>query len=591
MPPHPSRDEQLLEAHLALLELDVALLTELTAAGYAVPGRRMPSPAEIRAHVRFAELDRLTEEAAERLAREAAKVRDAVLDGIAENLADLYSADDPTEVTRRLNALLDPMSEVTLGDDVRNAVTTATDNAYATLAELHQAGGDEAIGEARRQGAAGTRNPAPLDERTAGAIRAQSERVATQPVARLLTVARDAAALTPTDATPADALQAALDAAEQASTKADEDNARQAVTVAHDAGRTATVTDLAGSIPPKEVYASELLDSATCSPCSFVDGRDYDTLEDGLADYPGNGGYHACSGGSRCRGTLVIVWDTEAAPSIDDRRPEDPEAPPRQPRTPPPDDTPPAGLDLNNLGDAPLAALQAEFDTAMAAGQYAEAEALSDELDRRQGPVTIDVDDSPASDVNAWGQQVTHFDTSLTRAGVNAPGARPAARGRRRDEVRAEFDSWAYEQSLKAEEETRGNLLRRDRKDEYIAKYGTSPMALFTGPVRSAGYYASEELRLYWQTNTRLTFAEFSIDSGITDAKTVARARAAKEARDDVLSKNDASTSGKRRRPPAKTRRPLTEGDKLKREQDRAARARALEAKAARRANPPDAGT
>lgn len=88
-----------------------------------------------------------------------------------------------------------------------------------------------------------------------------------------------------------------------------EDLARQAANVAHGLGR----RDAQTALPePDEVYASELLDRNTCGPCATVDGTEYGSLEEGLADYPGAGGYYACDGGSRCRGTLVIVWPQEA---------------------------------------------------------------------------------------------------------------------------------------------------------------------------------------------------------------------------------------------------------------------------------------
>ena len=65
-------------------------------------------------------------------------------------------------------------------------------------------------------------------------------------------------------------------------------------------------------LPDVWVYhASELLDQHGCPPCSVVDGTTYDTLDQAKRDYP-DGLYRGCQGGSRCRGTLVIVHrDTE----------------------------------------------------------------------------------------------------------------------------------------------------------------------------------------------------------------------------------------------------------------------------------------
>lgn len=70
-------------------------------------------------------------------------------------------------------------------------------------------------------------------------------------------------------------------------------------------GRTTTV-DVNGGGAFLAIYASELLDGASCLNCSLVDGTRYDSLEDAKADYP-FGGYRSCKGGARCRGLLVFV--------------------------------------------------------------------------------------------------------------------------------------------------------------------------------------------------------------------------------------------------------------------------------------------
>lgn len=64
-------------------------------------------------------------------------------------------------------------------------------------------------------------------------------------------------------------------------------------------------------------YSSELLDSNTCSPCTSVDGTEYDTLEEAEQDYP-TGGYHECEGRESCRGTLVKVYAREGTTEDDD---------------------------------------------------------------------------------------------------------------------------------------------------------------------------------------------------------------------------------------------------------------------------------
>ena len=81
------------------------------------------------------------------------------------------------------------------------------------------------------------------------------------------------------------------------------DLARQAVNTAHGAGRYETIAPH----EPSEIVASELLDGATCSACEKVDGKEYATMADALVEYS-TGGYGACKGGARCRGTLVVIY-------------------------------------------------------------------------------------------------------------------------------------------------------------------------------------------------------------------------------------------------------------------------------------------
>lgn len=82
-----------------------------------------------------------------------------------------------------------------------------------------------------------------------------------------------------------------------------------AVTTAQNAGRLAVMEQADGRL-----YASELLDGATCSPCANKDGTEYTDEDAARTDYPSSG-YRGCKGGTRCRGTLVKVYD-ESEPSV-----------------------------------------------------------------------------------------------------------------------------------------------------------------------------------------------------------------------------------------------------------------------------------
>jgi len=71
----------------------------------------------------------------------------------------------------------------------------------------------------------------------------------------------------------------------------------------------------------------------------------------------------------------------------------------------------------------------------------------------------------------------------------------------------AVYESWelfAHAQYLAAEEECRGNLVRK----EYLSEI-TSGWELWTGSNRRAYERATDELREFWDTNARMTVSEF----------------------------------------------------------------------------------
>jgi HK97 family phage portal protein len=74
---------------------------------------------------------------------------------------------------------------------------------------------------------------------------------------------------------------------------------------AQNAGRIATLQ----AAPTARYFASEQNDRSTCLPCKEIDGTEFEDLAAAQAVY-GSGGYQACEGGIRCRGTITAVWDT-----------------------------------------------------------------------------------------------------------------------------------------------------------------------------------------------------------------------------------------------------------------------------------------
>lgn len=629
-----ARRRRVLGLELALLEAEVNLLEELIRAGIMPEGaRRQPTAHELRAGVRFAELDRLVLEAAALIGRKVDRVRDHVLDGLALELADAFGEPDPYAVLARLDEFRDPTSGRVL-PGLRELIDDVSTEVRDDLLATARAGAAEALDEGRRQGLPDRLIPDvdPIDPEVEAAATAHAQRAAKAPAERLLAVAAEAGAraATAAGATGGDVLSAALDAAENASRAGQEDAARQAANVAHGLGRTRALRQLP---TPREVYASELLDGNTCGPCATVDGRTYQSLEDALIDYPGAGGFVGCDGGARCRGTLVLVHETEAAPTLDnpgagpgspggpaDRTPRGPASNAPAPATGPlePDRgmPQPSDTDYAQLGDdgrttMPVEDLEEPVTTVApdAVDRDPELARMSDDdLDRllvddaepieRRMMAADELDHRAAGNrAQVWDEEELDAETlaryDAEREAWEAAGGYAAdatyglgravtskPQGRAIDRVRAEWSEQLEYDYLAAEDATRGSLVRRDRAAEYRAKYGTSVAPLMEGPARVAYYYASRELRDHWESiGGRKSFAEFAVDRGILDAKTRKRAATAAQAREEARQLAEQSAERKARRKAARDarRRPLSAGERLEREQRRRDRIKARE--------------
>lgn len=82
------------------------------------------------------------------------------------------------------------------------------------------------------------------------------------------------------------------------------------------AGATGGLLQAADAPKIVAIYSLEILDSNTCDECELIDGQEYATIEAARKDYPGvGGGYIRCKGRERCRGSLVMIYDTEAKPT------------------------------------------------------------------------------------------------------------------------------------------------------------------------------------------------------------------------------------------------------------------------------------
>jgi hypothetical protein len=284
-----------LTAEVMLAAAERELILAQADAGESVPGAIRPlTEAERRAKMRFGEIEQLEQSAAEKAAKllaSNAQVYIMAVIGAIFGGRDTADAGQVVEAFEQLNRA-QPKAVVTEIERSAEAIATILEQVYAGASLI-------AIGEATRQ-----RVPDLPDalEPEPGRFKDLARMVALHPWTRLtsklqtdlLTPAALAAPVTKKDVETA--LKAIpLDGAE--------DLAKQTINTAHGAGRYETIAPL----NPVEIYASELLDGATCDRCAAVDGKEYATMAEALVEYE-TGGYGACRGGARCRGTLVSVY-------------------------------------------------------------------------------------------------------------------------------------------------------------------------------------------------------------------------------------------------------------------------------------------
>lgn len=309
------RAEVPLETEVELVALEVEVIAAEAAAGWSVPGAGRPlHPWEVRAKVRFSDLERITDDATGLILRAARVVRDGVTAAL---LADLsrYSG-SPAALLGRVGALGDPTTGVAL--PLGNLITDAARTIEIALMAVRSQAVTEIDAEATRQGlteslfAGGPAAEQPASEEERARVAAEARRLATLPLAQVLEVA--GAAARSRSAGTEDVISSVAAALTAAGEGRVSDEARQAATRSANHGR---LVGALGAPEPEEIYASELMDGRTCGPCQSVDGRLYESLAAALVDYPSGGSYVSCAGGDRCRGTLVFVWATESAPSLD----------------------------------------------------------------------------------------------------------------------------------------------------------------------------------------------------------------------------------------------------------------------------------
>jgi len=282
------------EVMLAAAERELILAQ--TDTGESVPHATRPlSAAEKRAKMRFGEIDKLETAAAEKAAKllsSNAQVYIMAVIGAIFGRRDTATADQVVEAFDRLSR-----GELPAG--VTRTTDALTDSINEILADVYAGASLIALGEASRQKVPDLPDPLEADpDRFRTLARTVPmyawNRLTTKLQTDLLTPANLATPFARAD------VEAALKAIPLDGAA---DLAKQAINTAHGAGRYDTIAPL----QPTEIYASELLDGETCDACARVDGKEYETMADALVEYE-TGGYGACKGGSRCRGTLISVY-------------------------------------------------------------------------------------------------------------------------------------------------------------------------------------------------------------------------------------------------------------------------------------------
>ncbi|ASR78034.1 capsid maturation protease [Arthrobacter phage Timinator] len=282
----------LVETELMLAEADAKLSTKTAV--------RPLTSNERRARVRFGEIDDMERtaesSAATLLVALRAELNDALLD-------ELFSSDAvrPQQIADKLTTLLQVQP-----DRVQKAVFQTSGDIELLLRDVYSKSAQMVIDEARRQGS----DVDKLDESRLKFADGDSSMfsmlgatVASYFWQRLTTVLQrellSPATLMKSSVQRED-VQKIVDEIDPAGML---DTASQAVHAARGAGR----YDQAAEFEPEEIWASELMDGRTCRPCELVDGKEYATLAQARVEYEA-GGYGACKGGARCRGTLVMIY-------------------------------------------------------------------------------------------------------------------------------------------------------------------------------------------------------------------------------------------------------------------------------------------
>ena len=283
-------------AQVMLAAAERELILAQTDAGESVPHATRPlSAAEKRAKMRFGEIDKLESAAADEAAKLLASNAQVYIMAL---IGAIFGAQTTATGDQVIDAF-DRLARGALPRDVTAASDKLTDSIARILAQVYAGASLIALGEASRQKVPDLPDPLSTEPdryhalaRTVGMY--AWTRLTTKAQTDMLTPANLATPFARADVEK-QLREIPLDGAE--------DLARQAINTAHNDGRFDTIEPM----QPFECFSSELLDGNTCSACAAVDGKEYESFAAGKAEYE-TGGFGACLGGSRCRGTLCCVY-------------------------------------------------------------------------------------------------------------------------------------------------------------------------------------------------------------------------------------------------------------------------------------------
>lgn len=288
-----------LTAEVMLAAAERELILTQADNGESVPHAIRPlSAAERKAKMRFGEIEALEQSATEKAAKLLAGNAQVYISAVISAIFGEEEAVQPSAVVDAVETLNRAQP-----DDVIAETAAAQKAMSAILRDVYAGSSKIVIGEAQRQGVQKTPKPlAAAPDR----FDLLAKAVALHPWTRL-TSKLQADMLEPrTLAQATVAKPDVLKSLEAIPLDGAVDLARQSIHSAHGAGR----VDAAETMQPEEIYASELMDGATCDACARVDGKDYDSLAEAKTEYE-TGGYGACKGGGRCRGTLVFQYNAD----------------------------------------------------------------------------------------------------------------------------------------------------------------------------------------------------------------------------------------------------------------------------------------